>query len=82
MKILDRLSTETYGAYNAVEMSIYSRELNEVKQQSQKVDSEAQTILKNISLKITQEAPSYTNRKKQVIESGIDEYCQTKIKAE
>ena len=47
-KILDRLLTELYGAYNAIEMSIHSREIEETKQQSCKMDAEVQTTLKNV----------------------------------
>lgn len=54
-KILDRLETELHGAYNAIEMSIHSQQLNESKTQSLKMDADTQTTIKNIHQKIIQE---------------------------
>lgn len=48
------------------------------------MDAEVQTTLKNVQLKITQEQMILTGRRKQNVENNgqVDEYCQTKIKAE
>jgi hypothetical protein len=72
---MDRLQTELHGAFNAVVMSISSQQLLETKTQNMKIDCDTQTNMKNIHLKITQEQPNFSSRKKQIIETGIDEYC-------
>ena len=80
---MERLLAEVQGAFASCEMTAHSLELKESKIQSIKVDAECQTVIKNIKLKLVQEAAHVDPKNKQITESNkVDEYCQTKIKAE
>lgn len=82
-KIMERLLAEVQGAFASCEMAAHSLELKESKVQSIKVDAECQTVIKNVKLKVTQETGAVDPKSKHVPESNkVDEYCQTKIKAE